>query len=355
MHRVCTGPFQQTVKSTRYIWIAVWLFLLAHEGSRAASVTLMPSSVCSGVAETPILASQLNGIASISIKVNFDTTQISYLGVRRVHPGISSALVTSNNGQFIIAWFSLNAVQIGNDTLMVVRWTASPYGSSALQFDTQTAGNCEITNLQGTPLGVQYVSGSVQITGPRAPQPLNPLRLFNLNQPSYLFLHRRQPCMQAAVLEVARDSVFSQKLLSAAMPDTTYLYPIPALSPPQGDSVLWWRMGGILQGDTSWSAVGRMSFSLALSLAENLMSRTRAYPNPVQSEFFLEHPAFELDALVQVEMRDLQGRLLWQGQLSSEAGARLRLHFPSNLNNQYLVVAWRNASASGQIILIKSP
>jgi hypothetical protein len=161
--------------------------------------------------------------------------------------------------------------------------------------------------------------------------------------------------MQAAVLEVARDSAFSQKLLSTAMPDTTYLYPIPALAPAQGDSVLWWRMGGIFQGDTSWSAVGRMSFSLALSFAETAISRTRAYPNPADSEFFLEHPAFASDAPVQVEMRDLQGRLLWQGQASSEIGARLRLQFPSSLMNQQLVVAWRNASASGQIILLKSP
>lgn len=341
------------MKSKLIIWCAFWLLLFGHEEGKALSVTLVSTSVCEGVAETPILASQLNGIASISIKVNYDTSQVTYLGVRNVHPGIASALITSNSGKFIIAWFSLTPAQIGTDTLMVVRWTATNYGSSALNFDTQTVGNCEITNLQGTPLGVQYINGSVAITGPRAPQPLNPLRLYNLNQPSYLFLYRRQPCMQSAILQVARDSLFTQGLFLGSMPDTTYAFPIPNIVPSSGDSVLWWRMGGVYQSDTSWSTIGRLSFSISLG-SETLSPHVIGiYPNPFQEAFYLEHPTFDAAPLVQLHLFDLQGRVVWKTEQQSE-GERLFVKLPDHIQNQQLFMFWSNQVASGHAVIIKT-
>jgi hypothetical protein len=341
------------MKSKLITWCAFGLLLFGYQEGKALSVTLISTSVCEGVAETPILASQLNGIASISIKLNYDTTQVAYLGVRNVHPGIANALITSNGGKFIIAWFSLNPAQIGSDTMMVVRWTAANYGSSLLEFDTQTIGNCEITNLQGTPLGVQYVNGSVAITGPRAPQPLNPLRLYNLNQPSYLFLYRRQPCMQSASLQIARDSLFTQGLFLVTMPDTTYAFPIPSLMPSSGDSVLWWRMGGVYQSDTSWSASGRLSFSIFLSLETLQPQPMRIYPNPFQETFYIEHPSFETAPLVQLQIYDVKGRLLWKTELQGDA-QRLFVKLPENIQNQQLFVLWSNKIASGSAVTIKS-
>jgi hypothetical protein len=333
--------------------LLIFLSVLVSEKAWATSVTMVSSSICEGVAETPILASQLNGIASISIKINYDTTRLNYLGVRNVHPGIANALITTNAGKFIVAWFSLNPVQIGNDTLMVVRWAASNYGTSTLQFDTQTPGNCEITNLQGTPLGVQFISGSVQISGARPPQPLNPLRLSNLNQSSYLFLYRRNVCMQQALLQIARDSMFGTTVLSTVMPDTTYLYSIPALAPAQGDSILWWRMGGVYNGDTSWSALGRMGFSISLAVSSTAFQATRLYPNPMQSFFWIQHPAFELDPFIQLTIRDALGRLLWQENLQAQDQ---RIYVQPNLliPNQQLYIHWHNKIANGSAIAMKS-
>ncbi len=201
---------------------------------------------------------------------------------------------------------------------------------------------------------VQFASGSVAISGPRAPQPLTPLRLYNVNQPYYWFLYRRQPCIQDAVLQIARDSLFTQEVLKTVMVDTAYNYQVPALVPTQGDSVLWWRMGGTFQGDTSWSSSGRISFSISLSVGVPLRSQTRLYPNPTTKDFYLEHPALQKYPWVWLEVRDVQGRLLWKIEQPTN-GSQVFVQLPDHIQNHQLYIHWQNSAAQGNAIVIKSP
>jgi len=341
------------VKVVLVLAIKIVLFFAASSVATAGSLTLLSSAVCEGVAETPILASQLQGVASISIKINYDSTKVQYLGVRKVHPSIGSGITSANGGKFIVAWFSLTPIQITSDTLLIIRWVASNGGLSNLQFDTQTPGNCELTNLQGNMLTTQFVNGSVEISGAKAPIAMNPTTLFNLNQTNFLFVYRRPSCMQLAVLQVSRDSLFSVPMVTQVMNDTTFRYFFPALSPPSGDSVLWWRMGGIYNGDTSWAAAGRMSFALTLSVLEKQPSKAILYPNPFEKVFYIQHSSFEQDPQITIQMHDPLGRLLWQGSVSAEAG-RIYLDQLNFIQNQTTYIRWRNKIANDVLIANKS-
>ena len=331
------------------------LLLTATTGfSQMGTLQLVSGAACSGIVETPILASQLQGIASMSVKINYDTNQVTFLGTRSIHPAIASGILTATNSRFVIAWFSLQPIQITSDTLVVLRWSArNQTGSSTLQFDTQTPGNCEMANVQGQVVPIQYLSGSVAITGAQAPLPLNPTNLQGLNQTSYLFLYNRRPCQQAVVLQLASDSLFNNLTLQAAMPDTTYLYFFSGIQPAMGDSIRYWRMGGVFSNDTSWSAVGKMSFALSLGQLEMTGREPgRFYPNPVKNEFYVSHPSFENGSEVKIKLFSIDGRLLEEHRLLP-TNKQLLVEIKNTNYHGQMLINWQNSVEMGLLLANK--
>lgn len=319
--------------------------------AQLGGLRLVSASVCTGVVETPVLVSQIQGIASMSIKMIYDTNAVSYMGVRSVHPSIANGIITATNSRFVIAWFSLQPINIASDTLLVIRWAArQQVGQSNLQFDTQTPGNCEMANVQGQVVPMQYLSGSVAITGPQAPLPLNPLQLSNLNQSSYLFVYNRRPCQQSVVLQMASDSVFSQTTLLTTMPDTTFRYFFSGIQPAQGDSLRWWRMGGVFGGDTAWSALGRMSFAMTLNQSNmDAVEQAKLYPNPFSQSFYVRNATFGHGMPVTLRIYTIHGKLLEELELISEQDGVLVEIKNTNYYGQ-LLINWQNSAGRGLLL-----
>jgi hypothetical protein len=337
-------------------WVRIFVLAVCISNgalfAQVGSLRVLSGSVCSGVVETPVLASQLNGMAAMSVRILFDSTAISYQGVRNVHPAIANAIISGANSRFVIAWFSLQAVNIANDTLLVIRWANNGGRVSALQFDTQTLGGCEIANVQGQVLPVQYISGQASITGAQAPLPLNPLQLVNLNQPNYLFVFSRPMCLQQAVLQLAADSQFNQLTFTQSLSDTFYRYSFSGIAPAQGDSVRWWRLGGVYGADTAWSARGRMSFALSLGLNEALRTRAKVFPNPFESHFRMEHPSWKEADWMLLRLYKMDGTLLEQKQLKvADGGVDVEIK-----NTEYhgqMLLFWQNSGGNGLVLANK--
>lgn len=330
-----------------------WPFLSQGQGS---SLQVISGSVCEGLVETPVLAQQLQGIASVSLKVNYDTNEVRFLGVRNLHPAMSNALVTSNNSQFIMAWFSLSPAQLTNDTMVVLRWEGRPTGTTSLQFDVQTPGNCEITNLQGLALSVQFVDGVASVRGATPPAPRTARQLFGVTTTAYQFMYTLGACMQQVVFQTARDSSFTNIHQSGlAMTDSFALADFSDLRPSQGDSVVWWRFGGVFNADTAWSSTGRMSFALQLStdaLAED--RALKVYPNPFREGFWIEIPVQFRALPMELELRALHGQLL--ASFEVPVGHEAFYYQPQTyLPLGIISLFWRNSLANGHELLKKLP
>lgn len=334
--------------------ISLLMFLLFPWAifAQVGSLRIVSGSVCTGIVETPILASQINGMAAMSIRILFDSAAISYQGVRNVHPAVASAALSGANSRFVMAWFSLQAVSLANDTLVVIRWANNGGRSSTLQFDTQTPGGCEIANVQAQVLPVQYISGQASITGAQAPVPLNPLHLTNLNQPNYLFVYRRPACIQQSWFQLATDSLFQQVTYSAVLIDTFYRHMFSGIVPSQGDSIRWWRMGGVFNGDTAWSATGRMSFALSLGGMNQTNELARLFPNPFREAFKLSHPAWLEGELVLVKIFGLDGRLIEEQRVQSQTQT-LNVEIKNTAYHGQLLIYWQNLNRTGLVLANK--
>ena len=334
----------------KYLW--VFLFFPWVVSAQVGSLRVISGSVCSGVVETPILASQITGMAAMSIRILFDSSAISYQGVRSVHPAIANAVISGSNSRFVIAWFSLQPVSLPNDTLVVIRWANNGGRSSPLQFDTQSTGGCEIANVQAQVMPVQFISGQASVTGAQAPLPLNPLRLSNLNQPSYLFVYSKPSCIQQSILQLASDSLFQQITYSSSLLDTFYRYDFNGIFPAQGDSVRWWRLGGVFYGDTAWSATGRMAFAMSLSSAEVDLVKAKAYPNPFRESFFLTHSNWLNGNLILIKCFASDGRLLEEKQLLVDNQAVI-VELKNTGYQGPMLIYWQDSDKHGYELIIK--
>jgi len=122
---------------------------------------------CPGEIQVPLNVTNCNGIGAISLVLEFNSTILSYLGYQNLNPALSGGLLIVNSvgNKVIISWANSTAANIGNGTLMQLRFTATP-GSGNLAWDTQTPGNCEYSNASGTILAATFVNGTTTINQP---------------------------------------------------------------------------------------------------------------------------------------------------------------------------------------------
>jgi RHS repeat-associated protein len=123
------------------------------------------SSNCAGLIRQPVYATNFNGVAAMSLSMKYDTNTLRYIGLENPNAGFNSASLQVNNykGQIYVVWASVTAINLGSDTLFRLKFDCSG-GSVTNTWDTQTAGNCEITNVTGNPIQTTYTNGTVTVT-----------------------------------------------------------------------------------------------------------------------------------------------------------------------------------------------
>ncbi len=155
---------------TQLLKIILLLLLIALQGiTLAQPINTTAGSVtsCPGEVQVPINVTNCNGIGAISLVVDFNSACLTFLGYQNLNPALSSGLliVNSTGNRVIIVWANSTAANVGNGTLMQLRFTAIPE-SGSLTWDTQTPGNCEYSSTSGIILPATFVNGTATINQP---------------------------------------------------------------------------------------------------------------------------------------------------------------------------------------------
>lgn len=145
-------------------FLFVWQgFALAQTiNTTAGSVTSCPGEIL-----VPIDVTNFNSVGAVSLVMNYNTSVLTFLGYQNLHASMASGqLVVNPAGNSVyITWVNSSGATIGSGTMMKLRFTAIP-GSSILNWDTQTPGNCEYTHTNGSVIPATFVNGSATIQQP---------------------------------------------------------------------------------------------------------------------------------------------------------------------------------------------
>jgi hypothetical protein len=153
--------------------------------SNPATLTVLPNvittcgtgTICPGPVALAVKVTDFIGVASFSLTLNFDPSILSYTGYDSLNTAVSGGMFSANavGGKLYLTWSNTVAATIaGGKTLLRVKFNGTP-GTSALNWDTQTVGNCEYSDLSGQVIFSTWNNGSVTINSPPAitTQPLN--------------------------------------------------------------------------------------------------------------------------------------------------------------------------------------
>ncbi len=119
---------------------------------------------CPGTIIVPIKVSNCYHIGGVSLVLNYNSNILTYNTYQDANPQLSNGTLSVNsyNGKIIISWASINSLNISQDTLLNLNFTAST-GSSSLSWDVLTPGNCEYSDSLGNIIQSTYSDGSVLI------------------------------------------------------------------------------------------------------------------------------------------------------------------------------------------------
>ncbi|MEI6433984.1 MAG: cohesin domain-containing protein [Bacteroidota bacterium] len=120
---------------------------------------------CPGEIQAPLNVTNCNGIGAISLVLFFDNTALTFIGYENLNTELTSGYLVVNyfGNKVVISWANSEAANIGNGTLMKLRFTTNATGTSNFTWDTQTPGNCEFSGLSGNILPSEYVNGTANI------------------------------------------------------------------------------------------------------------------------------------------------------------------------------------------------
>jgi hypothetical protein len=143
------------------------LFLMVWPGIvRAQTITTTAGSLqsCPGEIIVPIMVTNCNGVGAISLVLDCNSAVLTYNGYQNLHSQLASGLliIHSTGSHVTFSWANTVAANIGDDTLVELKFLAVT-GTSSLNWDIQTPGNCEYADNLGNILPSAYVNGSVTI------------------------------------------------------------------------------------------------------------------------------------------------------------------------------------------------
>lgn len=147
-------------------------------GSSPAALTVAPAgaivttagyvNTCpGGVVNVPITVSQFIDVASVSLKLNYDASALTYSTYQNAHPALSSGMLLVNDlsGSINLGWFSVTPATISDGGILVEYVFNYDNNFSNLTWDI-TGGNGVYTNVNGVNIPTVFVNGAVVSQGP---------------------------------------------------------------------------------------------------------------------------------------------------------------------------------------------
>ena len=132
------------------------------------SVTIGTRNACA-VGDTvlvPVNMSFGRGIGAISLAINYDTTQLTFVDAVNINPALSTMLVNAaafgGATQVRAGWYATSSAIDLSGSMFSMRFVATT--ASTLTFDLATPGNCEIADFDAIPFaGATFNNGSVTL------------------------------------------------------------------------------------------------------------------------------------------------------------------------------------------------
>ena len=145
--------------------LSVLLMFVIPSWGQTITTTAGTVTSCPGEIQVPLDVTNCNGIGAISLVLFFDNAALTYAGYQNLNSALTTGLliVHSAGNRVVISWANTTAANIGNATLMKLRFTSNNTGTSSFTWDTQTPGNCEYSDVLGNILPSSYTNGTAVI------------------------------------------------------------------------------------------------------------------------------------------------------------------------------------------------
>jgi len=112
-----------------------------------------------GVVLVPVYISNLQQAASVTIRIKYDTTALSWLGTENCNPSLVGAYCGMKDGIISLAWASGVPATIQSGTLITLRFHYKG-GSGFVAFAEEM---CEITKQDCLPVQLSFINGAVPV------------------------------------------------------------------------------------------------------------------------------------------------------------------------------------------------
>ena len=112
----------------------------------------------------PVSVEHLYGVGALSLTLNYNATDLTYVGYQDVNPLINSSVIMVNaiGGQVKIGYFNIDPLNIGNGLMLNLIFSSNG-GYSDFSWDNVTVGECEYISSEGVTITSQYVDGSLLV------------------------------------------------------------------------------------------------------------------------------------------------------------------------------------------------
>ncbi|MBM3930202.1 MAG: hypothetical protein FJ336_02835, partial [Sphingomonadales bacterium] len=147
--------------------VVVVLAAMAFQSVSAQSIQVRAGTVSSCGGDTvsvPISILNANNLGAISLSLNYNNANLTYVGYNGAAPSLGSNLIVNatmmgNTPQVRIAWFNIVPINL-NGVMLNMRFVAN--GNSSMVWDLVTPGNCELADSAANVLpNVSYINGNV--------------------------------------------------------------------------------------------------------------------------------------------------------------------------------------------------
>lgn len=131
-------------------------------------VVQLVSSFGCGTINVPLILTNANNLTSISMTINYDDTNLSFVNIFGENPNLGFAYIINDiGGQIKFVWFSMEPKNLSG-TLFSISFSANTsYTLSNISFDLSIPENNEITyGLQDNIASVSYINGTIESVCP---------------------------------------------------------------------------------------------------------------------------------------------------------------------------------------------
>lgn len=150
------------IRKNKILVLLCCLFPWMWAAAQTVNTTVGSGSICPNEEIViPITVGNCNNVAAISLALNFENTKVIYNGYQNVNSAVSTMLINQSNGTIYMTWANMSAVNVGNGTLVELRFTSTGVsGNANLSWNTS---QCEYSGVSGTPLPANYTNGTVNV------------------------------------------------------------------------------------------------------------------------------------------------------------------------------------------------